>query len=139
MNKLQIVKDGEIQGSFIATMITIIMFSFLILGFFFEIIRIGWERIGGTATTLYLGQLASWLAYRGAKTVFGPQPPQPQPQLPQVAGQVIPQIVSAIQKPVTVGPVIVEPKPEPLKPTMVNDKEEVIVEEEREEKKDGKT
>lgn len=75
MSKMEIVKDGEIQGSYISTLITLVIFTMLVCGFFVESIRVAWERFGTTISTIYLGQLTVWLAYRGSRAIFTPTPP----------------------------------------------------------------
>jgi hypothetical protein len=103
--KLQIVKDGEIQGSFVATAITVFIFLMILFGFIFETIRVGWEKFGSLVMTTYLGQLGIWLGYKGIKSIWSPQQ-----QLPEQLGQMA-------------GPIIVEP----LAKAMGQKKEEVVV------------
>ncbi len=102
--KLQIVKDGEIQGSFVATMITVFVFAMFFLGFFIEVVRTGWEKFGATLTTTYLAQLGIWLGYRSAKNIWGSS---------DIPPQIFPSQVSSPPKLTgIVGPIMVEPKEE---------------------------
>ena len=68
MKKLEIIKDGAIQGwavSFVFTAMTMIL---LLAGFFNETIRSCWKDLGGNYSTLYLGSMGIWLGYRGFKS-----------------------------------------------------------------------
>ena len=64
-------KDGSIQGSFIALGETVLVFALLTLGFFVPKVCEAWEIMGGYVTTIYPLTFGSWLAYKGAKAIFG--------------------------------------------------------------------
>jgi len=121
---VQIVKDGEIQGSFVATAITIFVFLMLFLGFIFEAIRLGWEKFGGQVTAIYLGQLTVWLGYRGARSIFG------QPQLPPLPS-LPPSLPTDVKPGPVIGPIIIEP----LARAKQTDQQEIIVDLDKKEEK----
>jgi sulfite exporter TauE/SafE len=67
--KLQLIKDGRIQGWAVATAFTLVTIILLILGFFVKCISNGWVSFGDRYETIYIGSLVIWLGYKGAKAV----------------------------------------------------------------------
>jgi len=68
LRKLQIIKDGAIQGWAVSFVFTVMTMVLLVAGFFSETVKSGWKEFGGNYATLYLGSLGIWLGYRGFKS-----------------------------------------------------------------------
>lgn len=64
MGKVQIIKDGSIQGwavSFIITLVT--MFAF-VASMVFDSVADRFAKVGGSWAAIVIGQFTAWLAYR---------------------------------------------------------------------------
>ena len=73
MGKLQIIKDGSIQGWFVSFMITVVSVVALILSLAFDAIADRFSKVGGAWAAIVIGQFTAWLAYRGyTKATQGP-------------------------------------------------------------------
>lgn len=64
--RLELFKEGSLQGWVINTIWTFFTMTMLGLGFFMDIVRVGWEKYGGIYTTIYLGGMTAWFAYKVA-------------------------------------------------------------------------
>lgn len=65
MEKLQIIKDGSIQGWFVSFLITIITLAAFIASMIFDQVAARFEKIGVAWAAIVIGQFGAWLAYRG--------------------------------------------------------------------------
>jgi hypothetical protein len=68
MKKIQLVKDGAIQGWVVSFVFTIITMILLVAGFFNKTIMEAWKSLGGNYATLYLGSMGIWMGYKGLKS-----------------------------------------------------------------------
>lgn len=68
VKRLELIKDGAIQGWVVSFVFTLITMVLLVAGFFNGTIRDGWKVLGGNYSTLYLGSMGIWLGYRGFKS-----------------------------------------------------------------------
>jgi hypothetical protein len=68
--KLEIIKDGSIQGWFISFLITMVSICSFILSLIFDSICDRFAKVGSTWATIAIAQFTAWLAYRAytAKT-----------------------------------------------------------------------
>lgn len=62
--KLEIVKDGSIQGWFVSFLITAITLIGFILSLFSDSICDRFSKIGTAWATIVIGQFTAWLAYK---------------------------------------------------------------------------
>jgi len=69
MSKIQIIKNGSIQGWFASFMITLVSIMALILSLFFDAIADRFEKVGSAWAAIVIGQFTAWLAYRTGKAV----------------------------------------------------------------------
>lgn len=65
MSKIQIIKDGSVQGWAVSFFITIITLSAFIASMLFDKVADRFSKIGVAWATIVIGQFAAWLAYRG--------------------------------------------------------------------------
>jgi len=79
ISQIRIVKDGSIQGWFVSLCITANIMILLTLGFFLPSVHQGWKDFGPTAATIYLGQFASWLAFKSVSGVLTAKGKLPDP------------------------------------------------------------
>lgn len=79
MGKIQIVKDGSIQGWFVSFMITVITLVAFIASMIFDKVCDRFAKIGVAWATIVIGQFTAWLAFRAytGKTGNGQIPPTP--------------------------------------------------------------
>lgn len=78
MTKLQIVKDGSIQGWFVSFLITIITLAAFIGSMVSDNISDRFAKVGGSWAAIVIGQFTAWLAYRAfGKSGNGVNPPNP--------------------------------------------------------------
>lgn len=77
MSKIQIIKDGSIQGWFISFLITTITLAAFIASMLFDKVADRFAKIGAAWAAIVIGQFAAWLAYRGysGKPSNGGTPP----------------------------------------------------------------
>ena len=81
--KLQIIKDGSIQGWFVSLTITMVTMSAFIVSLFSDKVCDRFVRLGSTWATIVITQFTAWLAYRayhgrmGNGQVQVPPPPTP--------------------------------------------------------------
>lgn len=80
MGRIQIIKDGSVQGWFVSFMITIITLAAFIASMLFDKVADRFAKIGGAWAAIVIGQFAAWLAYRGytGKPGNGQTPPPTQ-------------------------------------------------------------
>lgn len=65
MEKIQIVKDGSIQGWFVSFLITIITLAAFVASMILDQVTDRFSKIGGVWAAIVIGQFTAWLAYRG--------------------------------------------------------------------------
>lgn len=75
MGRIQIIKDGSIQGWFVAFMLTVISVITLILSLMFDVVADRFAKVGGAWAAIVIGQFTAWLAYRGYKASQEASPP----------------------------------------------------------------
>ena len=75
--KLQIIKDGSIQGWFVSFLITINTLIAFNASLFSDKICDRFSKIGATWATIVIGQFGSWLAYKVFKKPDECPPPPP--------------------------------------------------------------
>ena len=66
--RIQLVKDGAIQGWVVSFAFTLMTMILLLMGFFNATVMNGWKVLGGNYSTIYLGSLGIWLGYRGFRS-----------------------------------------------------------------------
>ena len=64
-------EDGSIAGWFMAFCETFIVFTLLVLGFFWEPIRTAWKDMGGYVQVIFPLTLGSWFAFKAVEVVKG--------------------------------------------------------------------
>lgn len=62
--KIEILKNGSIQGWFVSFLITIITLMAFIASMIFDQVAARFEKIGVAWATIVIGQFGAWLAYR---------------------------------------------------------------------------
>jgi hypothetical protein len=62
--KMQIVKDGSIQGWFVSFMITLITLAAFVASMIFDKVCDRFAKIGTAWATIVIGQFTAWLAFR---------------------------------------------------------------------------
>ena len=65
MEKIQIVKDGSIQGWFVSFLITMVTLAAFIASMILDQVAARFEKIGAAWAAIVIGQFTAWLAYRG--------------------------------------------------------------------------
>lgn len=79
MARIQIIKDGSVQGWFVSFMITIITLAAFIASMVFDTVADRFAKIGAAWAAIVIGQFTAWLAYRAysGKPGNGGTPPTP--------------------------------------------------------------
>jgi len=77
MGKIQIIKDGSVQGWFVSFMITIITLAAFIASMLFDKVCDRFAKIGVAWAAIVIGQFTAWLAYRGYSSRHPALPLQP--------------------------------------------------------------
>jgi uncharacterized membrane protein len=79
--KIQIIKEGSIQGWFVSFLITMITLAAFIASMISDKVCDRFSKIGVAWATIVIGQFTAWLAFRAysGKTANGQIPPQIQP------------------------------------------------------------
>jgi len=77
--KIEIIKNGSIQGWFVSFLITIITLAAFIGSMLFDKISDRFAKIGSAWAAIVIGQFTAWLAYRAysGKPGNGGTPPSP--------------------------------------------------------------
>jgi len=75
VGKIQIIKDGSIQGWAVSFMITFVSVIALILSLSFDAIADRFAKVGSAWAAIVIGQFTAWLAYRGYKATKETCPP----------------------------------------------------------------
>ena len=81
MMKLEIIKEGSVQGWFVSFMITAITLAAFIASMVSDRVCDRFAKIGVAWATIVIGQFSAWLAFRAytGKTGNGQTPPQIKP------------------------------------------------------------
>jgi len=66
---IEIVKEGSIDGAFIALCETVLVFGLLTAGFFVQSIREAWGIMGSYVQVIFPLTLGSWFAYKAVKSL----------------------------------------------------------------------
>jgi hypothetical protein len=66
---IQVVKDGSIEGWFVALCETVLIFGLLTAGFFSQPIRNAWGVMGTYIQVIFPLTLGSWFAYKTIKSL----------------------------------------------------------------------
>jgi hypothetical protein len=69
MSKIQIVKNGSIQGWAVSLLITLVSVIALILSLTFDVVADRFAKVGGAWAAIVIGQFTAWLAYRTGKAI----------------------------------------------------------------------
>ena len=69
MGKIQIVKDGSIQGWAVSFLITLVSVFALILSLSFDAVADRFAKVAGAWAAIVIGQFTAWLAYRTGKAI----------------------------------------------------------------------
>jgi hypothetical protein len=69
--KLQIITDGAVEGWFVALCTTITVYTLIVMGFFWGVVRDAWPTMKGVVETVYPLTFGAWLAYKAAKAIGG--------------------------------------------------------------------
>jgi uncharacterized membrane protein len=79
--KIEIVKQGSVQGWFVSFLITVITLAAFIASMVSDKVCDRFAKIGVAWATIVIGQFTAWLAFRAysGKTANGQTPPQVQP------------------------------------------------------------
>jgi hypothetical protein len=64
MGKIQIIKDGSIQGWAVSFLITVVSVIAFILSLIFNSVADRFAKVGGAWAAIVIGQFTAWLAYR---------------------------------------------------------------------------
>jgi len=64
MSKIQIVKNGSIQGWAVSLLITLVSVIALILSLTFDVVADRFAKVGGAWAAIVIGQFTAWIAYR---------------------------------------------------------------------------
>lgn len=62
--RIQIIKDGSIQGWFVSFLITIATLFGFVASMLFDEVADRFAKIGGIWASIVIGQFTAWLAYR---------------------------------------------------------------------------
>jgi len=62
--KIEIIKNGSIQGWFVSFMITIITLAAFIASMLSDVVCDRFAKIGSAWATIVIGEFTAWLAYR---------------------------------------------------------------------------
>lgn len=72
MIKIKIISEsGAIEGWFVALCETVAIYLIWLLSMFWEPVTKSLEKTGGFITGIYAVSFGAWLAYKGAKTIWG--------------------------------------------------------------------
>lgn len=69
MSKIQIVKNGSIQGWAVSFLITLVSVIALILSLTFDAVAERFAKVGSVWAAIVIGQFTAWLAYRTGKAI----------------------------------------------------------------------
>lgn len=69
MAKVEIIKDGSVQGWFVSFSITAISILALILSLSFDKVADRFAKVGTAWAAIVIGQFTAWLAYRTGKAI----------------------------------------------------------------------
>lgn len=78
MGKIQIIKDGSIQGWFVSFLITVASVAGFILSLIFDPVADRFAKVGGAWAAIVIGQFTAWLAYRAYSSNHRASPPPTQ-------------------------------------------------------------
>ena len=70
--KIEIVKNGSIQGWFVSFMITLTSILALVISLCFDEVADRFAKIAGSWAAIVIGQFTAWLAYRAYTKSNGP-------------------------------------------------------------------
>jgi hypothetical protein len=69
--KLRVVSNGSIEGWFVAFCETVLVYGTWFISLFSETITKNLKETGGFITGIFGLSFGTWLAYKGATTIFG--------------------------------------------------------------------
>jgi len=69
--KLKIIRNGGIEGWFVALCETVLVYGMWFVSLFSESLTKNFEKTGGFITGIFGISFGTWLAYKGATSIWG--------------------------------------------------------------------